>query len=195
MDPLTYIKSISFRDKYWDLNNDVYDHGDGTTEPHINAKFKCNGNYPTTRLNLINDNEWHTATVLTHDELSHSDLEHFQIGIQHFYGEIYIADMKINSYREELNLRNFDLGTLNYGNTMRFSTERNNVGPNGCDYQINVKPNLNQTLYNSIGLYSSEAISLSENDSRYVEMNIYVDSTNVSDPSTIKNFKFLIINL
>ena len=80
------VTSISFEYCYFDSNSDTSNDGNG--DVHTMAQW-YNGSYAARSMTLVNDGQWHTATV-TGDAYN---LTHFVMKIFHFTGDIYIANI------------------------------------------------------------------------------------------------------
>ena len=80
------VTSVSFEYCYFDSNSDTSDDGNGPV--HTMAQW-YNGSYAARSMTLVNDGQWHTATV-TGDAYN---LTHFVMKIFHFTGDIYIANI------------------------------------------------------------------------------------------------------
>ena len=86
------VRSFSFDYKYWDLNRDVYD--DGGVPCHTMAQAH-DTLYNYEEMNLVNDNQWHTCTVLF-DQVRTIDFA--TLKIQHFHGEIFLNNMSFEEH-------------------------------------------------------------------------------------------------
>ena len=122
------VSYFTFEYKYWDLNRDLA--SDGGKACHMMAQAHDTA-YNYEDLELINDNEWHTAIVQCEDRT----IDFLILKIQHFHGELYLSNMK--AYATVGTLTGSETCTAGWSGTMDAS--KGEVDPNyGQTYDFTV---------------------------------------------------------